>query len=513
MTRTNHYNSICHETGVPRPPAGRDVMCGVPNPAGNRPGHPRNVDRARRQCGAAYVVALLVTTLLAALVLVFAREMRVQTDASSNRASQTEARWIAQGALEAVRGDLAFVISQGEPPRLDQVNPRAQTLGDGLFWLIRPSHTDDTELGFGLQGEAGKINLDAFAGIDALELPGMNENLAAAIIDWQDRNPNITPGGAESAYYLSRPTPYDIKDRDLETLGELMYVKGMTADLLWGEDANRNYKLDPNEDDGDANPPADNADGKLDRGFIDYFTVYSADPGRSDSGRPKVTLDIKQSPQQYGQLRNFLQSQLGEERGEALAQLSFNKTATAGKNDTFKSVLEFYTETKATEAEFELVHDGLKRMDNDNVLEGLIDVYHASEPVLAALPGLDVGDARAIIAGRPEREPDEAVRNIAWVVGVLGEEKAITAARYMTHRSYQFTADIVAVSGDGRGFCRLRVVLDCLPVIEGDAALPVIRHIEDLTAYGWPLDEEVRELLRTGATPEEVSAIYSEDSL
>ena len=474
--------------------------------------NPLQRQRTRASRGAAYIVALLVTTLLAGMVLVFAQEMRVKTDESANRVSQTEARWIAQGAVEAVRGDLASVIALGEAPRLDQISPQAQPLGDGLFWIIRPDYNDDTKLDYGLQGESGKINLDAFAGIDALELPGMTENLAAAIIDWQDRNERITPGGAESAYYLSRPTPYQIKDRDLETLGELMYIKGMTKELLFGEDTNRNGRLDPNEDDGDANAPSDNRDGKLDRGFIDYFTVYSADPGLTDSGSPKVTLDIKQSPQQLAQLRNFLVAQLGEARGTELANLSFNKTATAGKNDTYVSVLEFFTETKATEAEFELVHDGLKRLDNDDVLEGLIDIYYASPQVLAALPGLDPGDAKALVSARPDRKPDEPIGNIAWIVGVLGEEKAIAAARYMTHRSYQFTADIVAISGDGRGFCRLRVVLDCLPVVAGESTLPVVRHIEDLTAYGWPLDEAIRELLRSGATAEEVSEIYSKDS-
>eukprot|EP00752_Nemacystus_decipiens_P014029 g12465.t1 len=450
------------------------------------------------QRAAAYVVAVLVTTVLASLVLVFARQMRAEADASVNQASQIEARWIAQGALEAVRGDLAYVISLGEAPRLDQVAAEAQQLGDGLFWLIKPHPTDDDQLTYGIQGEGGKINLDAFAGIDALELDGMDENLAAAIVDWQDRNVEITPGGAESAYYLSRDTPYQIKDSDMETVGELMYVRGVSEELFHGEDTNRNGRLDPNEDDGDANLPGDNADGELDRGLISYFTVYSDDPGVSDDGQEKVTLDIKSSAQQYNQLRNYIVSALGdEERATELAQLSFNKTATSGKNDTYASVLEFYVETEATNDEFELIHDGLKRLDNDDNLEGLIDVYHASEAVLATLPGLDPGDARAIINARPELDQGEPVPNISWVVDVLGEEKAIAAARYMTHRSYQFTADIVAISGDGRGFCRLRVVLDCLPVVEGDATLPRIRYIEDLTAYGWPLDEAIREQLRS----------------
>lgn len=468
---------------------------------------------ARAPRGAAYIIALLVTTVLATMTLVFAREMRVQTDAAANRVSQTQARWIALGALEAVRGDLAQVIATGEAPHLYLVNPSGSAMGDGLFWIIRPHPDDDTKTGFGIQGEGGKINLDAFAGIDFLELNNVDENLAASIIDWQDRNPRITPGGAESAYYLSRDTPYEIKDRDLETVGELMYVKGMTKDILFGEDTNRNYRLDPNEDDGNANPPNDNGDGKLDRGLIDLVTVYSRDPGLNDVGEQKLTIDTKQSLQEHNALKNYLISQLGEKRGTEIAQASFAFTGTAGQNQTYTSTLQFFTVTKSTDAEFELVHDRIKRLDNENTLEGLIDVYEATETVLATLPGLDPGDARSIINSRPERKYDEPPRNISWVIDVLGEQKAIPAARYMTHRSLQTTVDIVAVSGDGRGFCRLRVVLDCAPVLQGQASLPVIRHVEDLTSYGWPLDEEIRQMLRRGATHEEVLNQTREDGL
>lgn len=472
------------------------------------------------QRGAAYVVALLVTTVLAGLVLVFAREMRVSTDQSANQVSQIQAQWIAQGALEAVRGDLASVIALGEAPRLDQVDAQAQRLGDGLFWLIRPDHTDDNEIAFGIQGEGGKVNLSALVvngdelpEFDLLELPGMDENLVAAIIDWQDQDENVSPGGAEAAYYLSRETPYNIKNGDIETVGEMLYIRDITEGLLYGEDANRNGKLDPNENDGSVNAPDDNADGQLDRGFIDHFTIYSNDPGLSDSGEERITLDVANSAQERNALREFLATHVGEERAAELEALSFARTQGGGGNNTpYVSVLEFMTVTDATEEEFELVHDGLKRLDDDDNLEGLIDVYHASESVLSTLPGLDPGDARALINARPDLENDEPVRNISWIIDVLGEEKAIAAARYMTHRSLQFTVDIVALSGDGRSFCRLRAVLDCAPVLEGDSTLPRIRYVQDVTALGWPLDESIREALRGDATPEEIMTIYSEAS-
>jgi type II secretory pathway component PulK len=45
--------------------------------------------------------------------------------------------------------------------------------------------------------------------------------------------------GAEDDYYLSRPTPYRAKNADFETVDELLLVKGMTPDILYGNIAGR----------------------------------------------------------------------------------------------------------------------------------------------------------------------------------------------------------------------------------------------------------------------------------
>ena len=46
-------------------------------------------------------------------------------------------------------------------------------------------------------------------------------------------------------------------------------------DYLYGEDANLNGILDPNENDGPLNPPNDNQDGILDPGLFEYVTVWT----------------------------------------------------------------------------------------------------------------------------------------------------------------------------------------------------------------------------------------------
>src|ERR1043166_6895475 len=52
----------------------------------------------------------------------------------------------------------------------------------------------------------------------------------------------------------------------------------ISLDILYGEDANLNGLLDPNENDGPQTLPDDNRDGRLDHGIFEYLTVYSRQP-------------------------------------------------------------------------------------------------------------------------------------------------------------------------------------------------------------------------------------------
>jgi len=65
-------------------------------------------------------------------------------------------------------------------------------------------------------------------------------------------------------------------------------------------------------------------------------------------------------------------------------------------------------------------------------------------------------------------------------------------ASSITWVSYQYSADIVAVSGDGRAFKRVRIVVDA----RTQPAKIVYR--KDLTYLGFPLPERLRTSLQTG---------------
>jgi len=123
--------------------------------------------------------------------------------------------------------------------------------------------------------------------------------------------------------------------------------------------------------------------------------------------------------------------------------------------------------------------------------EGRINVNTAPREVLLCLPGLTSADVDQLIAVRSASGPD--LNNIAWVAKVLPAKALEMIVPLLTVNSYQFSADIVAVLGQGRGFKRVRYVFDL-------RTMPLrILYRQDLTHLGWPLSSEILETLRSGA--------------
>src|SRR5262249_55678331 len=137
-------------------------------------------------------------------------------------------------------------------------------------------------------------------------LPKMTPYLAQGLLDFLDADDTPRTAGAEQEYYDSLPRPYAVRNGPLSTLGELLLVRGFTPALLYGEDVNLNYQLDPNEDDGDERYPPDNHDGKLDPGWRPFLTVCSYDLNEDNNGIPRTDLNDPQDPFPSGTVTNSL---------------------------------------------------------------------------------------------------------------------------------------------------------------------------------------------------------------
>ena len=437
---------------------------------------PRHLNRDN---GTVLIVAMWVALVLAGLTLVFTRSMRVALIATTNEVAARKAECIARSAL-------AYVLAQIKAAdrsitTLDQADWEAVSVGDGRFWVLRPN-LDDDSYDFGLVDEASKISLNAAPNDILLKLPGMTTELAAAIIDWRDGDDEVSPGGAENEYYLLLAEPYYCKNASLESVEELALVRDVTRDLLFGEDTNRNGVLDVNENDASDSDPPDNRDGKLDPGFYHDVTVYTREPNTSADGSERINVNDANTRE----LSQLLRGVVGEDR-------YFQTMDLVRSGQPFASVLDFYVRTGLKAEEFKTIADRLTT-SREEMLEGRLNINTAPKRVLLYLPDLDESDAEAIVSKR--RGSDVDLDNIAWVAEALAPEKAVAIGSYITTRAYQFSADIVALSGNGRAWKRYRAVIDA----REDA--PRVVAWQDLTHLGWPLAPNILADARAGKAAE-----------
>ncbi|MBM3847521.1 MAG: general secretion pathway protein GspK [Verrucomicrobia bacterium] len=233
-----------------------------------------------RASGSVLVITLWAMFGLVSLTLYFGQSMSVEMKTAENRAAATAASQVLEGGARYAGHLLNNLVIPGQLPTSAEYRSQASRVGEGAFWFIgrEDASLPSNHPYFALTDESAKLNIN-YATLQQLELlPMMNSSLAAAIIDWRDSDQEITSGGAEDETYSRLTPPYRAKNSNFESIEELRMVFGMTRELLYGEDANLNGILDPNENDGDASLPLDNRDGRLDAGILEYVTVQTTSP-------------------------------------------------------------------------------------------------------------------------------------------------------------------------------------------------------------------------------------------
>lgn len=463
------------------------------------------------------ILVLWISFGLVALTLYFAHAMSLELRASDNRVAGLTAEMAIEGAARYASNVVATADEPGVLPDASLYECEDVPIGEASFWFVGRDEQDPSMglASFGLVDEASKLNLNTATAAMLEGLPGMTPELAAAIVDWRDSDDEVSENGAENESYLRLDPPYECKNAPFESVEELRLVYGMTMEQLFGEDLNLNGILDPNEDDGDLSPPNDDRDGRLDFGLMEYVTVWTAEAmtgtnvndqqslaplleeefgadraneillslsvagggGMSGSGGGADDPGDQRPPDQGGG------NQPSPDQGDG-GQQSPNQGG--GGQTSFGSLLEFYIRSQMTEAEFEQISDRLS-ITNGAAIEGLVNVNTASEEVLRCIPGIGTNNASVLVAQREMNSDPQ--RSIAWVADVLDEADAIQAGPYLTARSSQFIADIVALGRHDRGYRRVRFVFD---TTDGSPK-PIWR--QDLTHRGWALGTEIRENL------------------
>ena len=236
-----------------------------------------------RRSGFILLLVLVVTALLSFAVYSFSHVMVLEATAASEGLQQVRRRRLAESAIELA----GVVIRQGSAGRVaPQIDLSFDDGQQARLLLLQSLSAAGAEPRAGLVNESSRLNLRTLplqlsrrqqSRNRLLALPGMTPPLADAVLDWMDEDNDPSEFGAEAAWYLSQTPPRLPRNGFFQDLHELLQVRGMSPELLYGEDQNANGILDPEENDGSSSLPADNRDGVLQTGLYALLTLVSAE--------------------------------------------------------------------------------------------------------------------------------------------------------------------------------------------------------------------------------------------
>jgi general secretion pathway protein K len=202
----------------------------------------------RRRSGSALIVAVWVIALLSLMIGSFAFEMKLEAKMASYYRQRMKAEKIAQSGIDKARFllDLSSEIDPKNPddPHLEKSwYDQTKRLKEGLNVVSITEPLGEGELSLTIIPEPSLINVNELKTYGdwegVFDLGGIPEEewpkLFDAFNDWIDGDDVPHTDGAESDdYYLKLDKPYRAKNAPLDTVDELLLIKGFTNTYLYG---------------------------------------------------------------------------------------------------------------------------------------------------------------------------------------------------------------------------------------------------------------------------------------
>ncbi|MGO9379900.1 MAG: general secretion pathway protein GspK [Dissulfurispiraceae bacterium] len=193
--------------------------------------------RPKDNKGIALILVIWILTILMVIVLSFSYMTKVESSSIISFKEGVEEKFIAEAGVDRSveeimyrKINLGVPIQEGQGGNIWKTDgtPNTFTVGDGTC-LVR------------IIDESGKIDINKVPDIvlkGLLISIGVKDEDADTIVDsiedWRDADDLTRLHGAESDYYMSLPVPYSAKNADLESIEELLLIKGMTPEILYG---------------------------------------------------------------------------------------------------------------------------------------------------------------------------------------------------------------------------------------------------------------------------------------
>ncbi len=461
----------------------------------------------------ALIAVLWISVLLTIIVTVGARYSRLDSRLSYSAGEAIRGKWACRAGLEQAIAILkddtdgtdtfydTWSTDQTEQTddtysQIPATNQPSESSMDDSLILAGDDSSENTDAhilelpgcqcAITITDEAGKLNINTATTKQLMGLSNMTKEIAAAIIDWRDQDKKTQASGAESSYYLSCKYPYYARNNMFKTVRELLAVRGVTPQLLYGEDTNLNGKLDHNENDGDKRLPADNEDGTLDEGWIAYLTCFSFDTNKDSDDKDRVNINtadqntLEKSLEISKEQAKWIVDKRPSNKYKSIADLISNsspktKPKSNGSKDNDNSNNRSNSDNrgrngnnnnknnvqaKAIDLEtFAEIADKITTTD-DKIIPGLVNINTAPEEVISAALGDD--DSTATIIVNHRLSSSGTYDSIADLLNADGMTitKFKKIAEYVTVRSNVFSINCEATSSQTAAIIQTEAIVE-----------------------------------------------------
>jgi type II secretory pathway component PulK len=279
--------------------------------------------------------------------------------------------------------------------------------------------------------ESSKLNINSIMQVDtagetlaaaltALATATSNSALTPevidAIVDWLDADDDPRTNGAESSYYLSTPGQYRAKNGPLNSIDELLLVRGVTPQLLYGTDRNRNGVAD------------DEGAGPLDRGLADYLTAYGRELNLDTTGLLRENInETEDLPALYSRL----QTRIGNDMATfIMAYKTFQTVSTTASTSNTSGTMAAGTQMGGAsdlQAALQASLDAGTAVSKRR-LKSLLDLQTAS--ITVPKPPDAAPDAPTIVVPSPFADPSK----LSTLLGDLMDKATVTTLVEMPPR-------------------------------------------------------------------------------
>lgn len=406
------------------------------------------------QQGIALIVILWIVAIMGTITMLFTRQATLALHISKNMNDSVSAELLAEAGIYEMIAELktdaevTTYDSENEDWFDNQATHYDVPLGNGVYRLEHPDLTETGLFKYGAVDECSKLNINIATRDMLLRLPQAEPEVVDCILDWRDEDQDPREFGAEDEYYMTLAEPYLTKNAFFDTLDELMIVKNMTVNILYGEDINTNGILDANENDGEQSYPIDNGDGVLDKGWYPFITCYSYE--KNVDGQGETRLNINSASRQ----------QMQEKFGDAVTNQNITRIIQQRDQNQFESIGNLLDVNGINQEKFKEIAD-LVTVTDDTKLQGRININTAPAEVLRCLFGEDNEDlVQSIIEYR--QSSDGPFENIGQLLDVQGmnNNRFKNVANYICTKSSVFSIRSIGYIEQSKTYKEIFAIVD-----------------------------------------------------